>query len=35
MARVWIIPADAEYPRDGRIKNGNYKNWRKTEREGV
>lgn len=35
MARVWIIPADAEYPRDGRIINGNYKNWRKTEREGV
>ena len=34
MARVWIILADAEYPRDGRIKNGNYKNWRKTEREG-
>ena len=29
MANVWIIPADAEYPIDGRIKTGNYVNWRK------
>lgn len=28
-ARVWVIPAEAEYPRDSRIKNGNYINWRK------
>ena len=33
MARVWVIPEEAEYPRDGRIKNGNYINWRKNERE--
>ena len=33
MARVWIIPDTVEYPRDSRIKNGNYINWRKTERE--
>ena len=33
MARVWIIPDSAEYPKDSRIKNGNYINWRKTERE--
>lgn len=33
MARVWVIPAEAEYPKDSRIKNGNYVNWRKTERE--
>lgn len=25
----WIIPKDAEYPEDARIKSGKYKNWRK------
>ncbi len=27
--RIWMIPKDAKYPEDGRIKSGNYKNWRK------
>ena len=25
----WLIPKDAEYPEDARIKSGKYKNWRK------
>ena len=25
----WIIPKDAELPKDGRIKSGIYRNWRK------
>ena len=33
MANVWIIPEDAEYPGDGRIKSGKYINWRKTEKD--
>ncbi len=24
----WLIPKEAEYPQDGRIKSGNYRNWR-------
>ncbi|PRR84503.1 DNA-binding protein [Clostridium vincentii] len=26
---AWAIPADAERPKDGRVKSGKYKNWRK------
>ncbi len=26
---VWAIPKDAERPKDGRIKNGKYVNWRR------
>ena len=25
----WVIPKDSPYPEDGRIKSGDYKNWRK------
>lgn len=25
----WVIPKDAEYPADNRVKSGNYRNWRK------
>lgn len=28
MGRDWFIPADAPYP-DGRVKSGQYKDWRK------
>lgn len=24
----WLIPKDAEYPEDRRVKNGDYRNWR-------
>ena len=34
MARVWVIPVNSEYPRDSRIKSGNYINWRKADRSG-
>jgi len=27
--RDWAIPADAEKPTDNRIKDGQYRNWRK------
>ncbi len=26
---VWVLPEDAEKPADGRVKNGEYRNWRK------
>lgn len=29
IGKQWIIPKDAEYPIDNRIKNGDYRNWRK------
>ena len=29
LGRQWIIPADEVYPEDGRVKSGEYKNWRK------
>lgn len=29
LGKQWIIPKDEIYPVDKRIKNGNYKNWRK------
>lgn len=28
LSGVWIIPEDAPYPADKRIKSGNYRNWR-------
>ncbi len=28
VANVWVIPVTAEYPCDGRVKSGEYKNWR-------
>lgn len=31
MANVWTIPEGAKYPKDGRIKSGNYVNWRKNK----
>lgn len=27
--KQWMIPKDTPYPADGRIKSGNYRNWRK------
>lgn len=29
MSNIWVIPEDAEYPNDGRVRSGKYKNWRK------
>lgn len=33
VANVWVIPLDAEYPIDRRLKSGQYVNWRKTTEE--
>ena len=30
LGRDWMIPKDAPYE-DGRVKSGNYKNWRKKQ----
>ncbi len=30
LGNQWIIPKDEAFPADKRIKNGNYKNWRKS-----
>ena len=27
--RDWAVPKDAEKPKDGRVKSGEYKDWRK------
>lgn len=27
--RSWVIPSDAQRPKDGRVTTGAYKNWRK------
>lgn len=29
LGKQWIIPKNTEYPDDGRIKSGSYKNWRR------
>ncbi|MDO4978336.1 MAG: nucleotidyltransferase domain-containing protein [Eubacteriales bacterium] len=29
LGKQWVIPKDAVYPEDGRVKSGNYRNWRK------
>lgn len=29
LGKQWIIPKDTIYPSDGRVKSGNYRNWRK------
>lgn len=29
MGKQWMIPKDAEYPEDNRVKSGDYRNWRK------
>jgi len=31
--KSWAIPADAIKPKDGRIRSGQYVNWRNTEPE--
>ena len=31
--RDWAVPKDAEKPKDGRVKSGEYKNWRKKVKE--
>lgn len=31
--RAWVIPADAERPKDGRLTTGAYRNWRKKPAE--
>lgn len=33
LGKQWVIPKDAVYPEDGRVKSGNYRNWRK--RSGI
>ena len=33
LGKQWMIPKGSEYPEDRRIKNGNYRNWRK--RSGI
>ncbi len=30
---VWVIPVNAERPKDGRVTTGAYKNWRKKSKE--
>lgn len=32
--KVWAIPRDSIRPSDGRLKNGEYKAWRKTKPKG-
>jgi len=29
--KSWVIPGDVTKPEDGRLKSGNYKNWRNKE----
>jgi len=29
--KSWVIPCTAKKPEDGRLKSGNYKNWRNKE----
>lgn len=29
LGNQWVIPKNAEYPQDSRVKSGEYKNWRK------
>jgi hypothetical protein len=31
--RDWAIPANAEKPKDARVKSGEYRNWRKKQDE--
>lgn len=31
--RAWAIPATAEKPTDNRITTGEYRNWRKTQKD--
>ena len=33
LGKQWMIPKNAEYPKDGRVKSGDYRNWRK--RSGI
>ena len=33
IGRDWIIPSDAERPKDGRITSGDYINWRNKKEE--
>ncbi len=30
---VWVIPENAERPKDGRVTTGKYRNWRKKSKE--
>ncbi len=30
--RAWVIPADVEKPKDGRLTTGAYRNWRNKEK---
>ena len=34
IGRDWLIPADAPYPEDGRIKSGKYQGWRQKYGQG-
>ena len=33
LGKQWVIPKNAKYPEDGRVKSGDYRNWRK--RSGI
>lgn len=33
VGRDWVVPAETERPKDGRITTGEYKNWRKSKEE--
>jgi len=35
IGRDWLIPADAPYPEDSRIKSGKYVGWRKKSCQGI
>ena len=32
LGKIWIIPRDAKYPEDNRVKSGEYRNWRRRVR---
>jgi len=34
IGRDWLIPADAPYPEDSRLKSGQYKGWRQKYGQG-
>ncbi len=29
LGKQWVIPKDTQYPDDGRVRSGNYRNWRR------
>ena len=33
LGRTWAIPANAEKPADKRVRSGNYRNWRDSQKK--